>query len=71
MLSTLRVSKGWGGGNFSWVKVTTAKRYLCVVFVSLSVDGVGATTTLQGLGSNAHLHPWERGAHRTCKGKQH
>lgn len=48
----------------------TAEHYLCAVFISLSMDGVGATTTPQSLGGNAHLHPWQRGPHGTCEGNR-
>lgn len=47
-----------------------AEHYLCAVFISLSMDGIGTSTTLQGLSDNAHFYPWQWGAHRTYGGKQ-
>lgn len=42
-----------------------AECYLCAMFISLSVDGVGTATAFHRLGGNAHLHPGQWGPHGT------
>lgn len=72
--SSLRVSEGWEGENFPWVRSFSQWRrgqYLCAVLIPLGVDGVGWSPVPEGLAGDAHFHAGQRGAHGACRGEQH